>query len=42
MVRNETQGLTLAFDPYSRADLAMIEAGGLVGFLKRDLAEAGA
>ena len=42
VVRNETQGLTLAFDPYSRADLAMIEAGGLVGFLKRDLAEAGA
>ena len=36
-LRNLTQGASLPIEPLSRADRAMLEAGGLVGYLKRDL-----
>lgn len=35
--RNLTRGGTLSIEPLSRADRAMLEAGGLVGYLKHDL-----
>ena len=34
-VRNLTQGSTIAFEPLPRADLEMIEAGGLETYLKQ-------
>jgi len=34
VVRNHTKGRTLAFEPLSRADRQMLEAGGLVEYLK--------
>ena len=38
-VRNLTQGTTLPFEPLARADMAMLEAGGLTGYLKTAIAE---
>lgn len=35
-VRNLTQGTEIAFEPLAQADVAMLEAGGLLGYLKRD------
>lgn len=35
LVRNLTQGTTLAFEPLPRADLEMLEAGGLETYLKK-------
>jgi 3-isopropylmalate/(R)-2-methylmalate dehydratase small subunit len=34
-VRNLTQGTQLAFEPLPRADLEMLEAGGLESYLKK-------
>lgn len=38
LVRNHTRGGTLPFEPLSAGDTAMLEAGGLVPYLKRALA----
>ncbi len=35
LVRNETTGKALRFDPLSAADRDMLETGGLVPYLKR-------
>ncbi|MDE2198439.1 MAG: 3-isopropylmalate dehydratase [Rhodospirillales bacterium] len=40
LVRNHTTGNSLAFEPLAAADIAMLETGGLVPYLKRDLAAA--
>jgi 3-isopropylmalate/(R)-2-methylmalate dehydratase small subunit len=41
-VRNLTRPATLAMEPLAAADRAMLESGGLVPYLKRDLQTAGA
>lgn len=41
-VRNLTRAATLALEPLAAADHAMLEAGGLVPYLKRDLQPANA
>ena len=41
LFRNLTQDLTLPIEPLSRADRSMLEAGGLVGYLKRDIQTTG-
>ncbi|MBP2227711.1 3-isopropylmalate/(R)-2-methylmalate dehydratase small subunit [Azospirillum agricola] len=38
-IRNVTQGTTIAFEPPPQSDAEMIEAGGLVPYLKRQAAE---
>ncbi|MEO7939923.1 MAG: 3-isopropylmalate dehydratase [Burkholderiaceae bacterium] len=38
VVRNLTQGTVLGFEPLPRADLEMLEAGGLENYLKKRLA----
>jgi len=38
LVRNRTQGTAIAYEPLPQADAEMIEAGGLVPFLKRQSA----
>lgn len=38
-VRNLTRGRSLPFEPLARADMAMLEAGGLTGYLQRAIAE---
>ena len=35
LLRNHTQGTTIAFEPTPQADAEMLEAGGLVPYLKR-------
>jgi 3-isopropylmalate/(R)-2-methylmalate dehydratase small subunit len=39
-VRNLTKGRSLPIEPLSMADRAMLEAGGLIGYLKRSPAPA--
>lgn len=39
LVRNRTRGVSLPFEPLADADRRMLEAGGLVGYLKAALAE---
>ena len=41
-LRNLTQGSRLPIEPLARADRAMLEAGGLVNYLKREIQTAGA
>lgn len=38
MVRNVTRGRALPFDPIPEWDRRMVDAGGLIAFLRRDLA----
>ncbi len=40
VVRNHTQGRSLPFEPLSQAEVAMLAAGGLIPYLKRDIAAA--
>lgn len=40
--RNLTRRSSLPIEPHSRADRAMLEAGGLVNYLKREIQTAGA
>jgi 3-isopropylmalate/(R)-2-methylmalate dehydratase small subunit len=37
VVRNFTRGVSLAIEPLARADRLMLEAGGLVPYLKREI-----
>jgi len=37
VVRNFTRGVSLAMEPLARADRLMLEAGGLVPYLKREI-----
>jgi 3-isopropylmalate/(R)-2-methylmalate dehydratase small subunit len=37
LVRNHTRGVHLAMEPIARADRLMLEAGGLVPYLKREI-----
>ncbi|RNC93938.1 MAG: 3-isopropylmalate dehydratase [Oricola sp.] len=38
-IRNITQGTETGFEPLAHADVAMLEAGGLLGYLKREAEE---